>query len=74
MSGQWSGGVANRTWQRPGRRVTNMPGDRERSARLFEQLKDTRFWCDVCGSLHPLKEHSACRIKHPFQTAFRGST
>lgn len=73
MSGQWSGGVANRTWARPGHRTTNYPGDRERSARLNALLADTRFWCDVCGSMHPLREHPACRVQHPFQTAFRGS-
>ena len=71
MSGQWSGGVANRTWQRPGMRVT---GDPETGRRLFEALKHTPFWCDNCGSMHPLIEHRDCRAAHPFQTAFRGAT
>lgn len=74
MSGKWSGGVANRTWQRPGNRNRNVPGDRERSARLFEALKDTPFWCDNCGSVHPLIEHRECRAREPFRTAFRGAT
>jgi hypothetical protein len=73
MSGQWSGGVANRTWQRPGHRVTRYPGDAERGRRLFELLKHERFWCDNCGGVHPLAEHRDCRAAFPFRTAFRGS-
>ena len=56
MGGQWSGGVANRTWQRPGSRTRNLPGDTERSARLFQRLQHARFWCDVCGGTHQLIE------------------
>lgn len=73
MSGQWSGGVANRTWARPGHRVTDAAGDAERGRRLFAQLAHERFWCDNCGSCHPLIEHRDCRAGNPFQTAFRGS-
>jgi hypothetical protein len=70
MSGQWSGGAANRTWARPGVRTR---GDPAVAAALYEALKDTRFWCDNCGSMHPLREHRNCRAQHPFQTAFRGA-
>ena len=44
------------------------------AARLFEELKDTPFWCDNCGSMHPLIEHRDCRAAYPFRTAFRGAT
>lgn len=71
MSGKWTGGVANRYWTRPGVRTTGNP---ETAARLFEELKDTPFWCDNCGSMHPLIEHRDCRAAYPFRTAFRGAT
>jgi hypothetical protein len=74
MSGKWSGGAANRTWQRPGSRERNVPGDAERSKRLFALLAHERFWCDNCGRLHPLIEHRACRAEHPFRSAWRGAT
>ena len=74
MSGQWSGGGANRYWQRPGSRVRNVEGDAERSQRLAALLADTPFWCDNCGACHPLREHRNCRSAHPFRNAFRGAT
>ncbi len=73
MSGQWSGGAANRHWGRPGSRARNVPGDGERGPRLFTALAAARFWCDNCGRLHPLAEHRDCRAAHPFQSAWRGS-
>lgn len=72
MSGQWSGGVANRTWQRPGNRNRNVSGDPARSARLFALLKHERFWCGVCGCTHRLIEISACRTANPFMTSLKG--
>ncbi len=72
MTGVWSGGIANRSWGRPGSRLRNVPGDAERGQRLFAQLAHVRFWCDNCGRLHPLAEHRDCRTAHPFQTAYRG--
>ena len=74
MSGQWSGGAANRQWARPGRRVFDTPADRARFAEKFPHLMDARFWCDNCGGNHPLREHRDCRATHPFRNAFRGST
>jgi hypothetical protein len=64
--GKWSGGVANRTWQR-GTRVTKWPGDTERGPRLYEQLAGERFLCEICGVMHPLAEHRQCRsaAAHP---------
>jgi len=73
VSGQWSGGSANRYWQRAGSRVRNVPGDTERRQRLYRLLADERFWCDNCGAMHPLHEHRDCRETHPFRTAFRGA-
>jgi hypothetical protein len=73
MSGVWTGSGTTRRWVRPGSRLTNVPGDRERSQRLMAALADTPFWCDNCGSMHPLIEHRDCRDSHPFRTAFRGS-
>lgn len=71
MSGKWSGGVANRQWARPGMRTH---GDPALAARLDEELASVPFWCDNCGSMHPLREHRDCRRNNPFQTAFRGAT
>lgn len=70
--GVWTGSGTTRRWIRPGSRLTNVPGDTERGARLFDQLQHERFWCDNCGSLHPLIEHRACRAANPFRTAYRG--
>jgi len=68
MSGQWSGGVANRYWRRPGVRTR---GDPELAARLDAELAPVPFWCDNCGRMHPLREHRECRAAHPHQTAYR---
>ena len=61
MSGEWSGGSANRSWHRTGHRGAPVDGDTERGARLFAELAGTPFWCDTCGGCHPLAEHAACR-------------
>jgi len=74
MSGEWSGGIANRTWQRPGSRHARAEGDDQRGPRLYAQLARTPFWCDNCGGCHPLAEHRQCRDQNPFRTAFRGAT
>lgn len=58
--GKWSGGIANRTWSR-GTRVTNRAEDPAMTRRLYESMKHERFWCEVCGQMHPLMEHQACR-------------
>lgn len=58
--GKWSGGRANRSWSR-GVRVTDWPGDAERSERLFEQLAGEIFLDETCGRTHPLDEHILCR-------------
>ena len=70
--GQWSGGVANRTWQRPGNRNRYAEGDAERGPRLEALLAHERFWCDVCGGLHALIEIRDCRKANPFTTALKG--
>lgn len=59
--GKWSGGIANRTWARTRGRVTDLEGDAERGPRLYEQLADERFLCEVCGRHHALREHRICR-------------
>lgn len=59
--GKWSGGIANRTWARSNGTVTDLAGDAERSARLYEMNQAERFLCDSCGELHPLSEHRQCR-------------
>jgi hypothetical protein len=74
VTGQWSGGAANRYWQRPGSRLRDVEGDAERGRRLYELLKDERFWCDNCGGMHPLREHRDCREQNPFRSAYRGAT
>jgi len=60
MSGEWTGGSANRHWQRTGYRGPRID-DAELGQRLFDELADARFWCEVCGGCHPLREHQACR-------------
>ena len=74
MAGKWSGGAANRYWQRPGSRVLHVHGDKERGQRIFAAIQHEPFWCDNCGGLHPLIEHRRCRAGHPFRSAFRGAT
>lgn len=61
MSGEWTGGVANRHWQRKGHRGGHVQGDTARGRRLFAELADEPFWCESCGGSHPLREHAACR-------------
>jgi hypothetical protein len=61
MSGEWSGGAANRMWQRKGWRGPRPEGDAERGQRLYAQLADIPFFCEDCGAMHPLREHSRCR-------------
>lgn len=61
MSGEWSGGVANRAWRRKGHRGAPVRGDAERGKRLFALLAQVPFWCETCGGLHPLAEHKQCR-------------
>jgi hypothetical protein len=61
VSGEWSGGSQNRSWQRKGHRGGPVPGDNERGPRLYNELAGTPFWCDTCGGTHPLAEHKACR-------------
>lgn len=73
MSGEWSGGIANRTWQRAGNRNRKVDGDARRGQRLYALLKDERFWCDNCGNVHALREHRECRAAYPYRTAFRGA-
>jgi hypothetical protein len=60
--GKWSGGIANRTWARPGSRYASdgMTGEQRRA--LYESVKDEPFWCETCGGAHPLREHRECRI------------
>lgn len=59
--GKWSGGAANRTWARTNGRITDLPGDPERGARLFADHAHEIFWCETCGRTHPLIEHRDCR-------------
>jgi hypothetical protein len=61
MSGEWTGGAANRHWQRKGYRGPVAADDAERGARLYAELAETPFWCEVCGGTHPLREHRNCR-------------
>ena len=37
------------------------PGDEKRGKRLFAQLADVTFYCEVCHGSHPLREHRRCR-------------
>ena len=59
--GRWSGGIANRTWARTNGVITDLTGDTERGARLYELVKDERFLCETCRCRHPLREHRECR-------------
>jgi hypothetical protein len=61
VSGHWTGGAANRRWVRSGNHNTYAPGDAERGRRLYTQMANVRFWCEVCGGCHPLREHRDCR-------------
>jgi len=76
MSGEWSGGVANRTWQRKGHRGGPVDGDTERGQRLYAERAHTPFWCETCGGCHALGEHKACRAKavHAILQTARGRT
>src|SRR5271163_4646223 len=61
MPTKWKGGPANRSWGRLGYVAPIVKGDQERGRRLWALLALERFWCDVCGSCHPLAEHRDCR-------------
>jgi hypothetical protein len=61
MSGEWTGGAANRVWRQAGHRGGPVRGDGARGRRLFAQLAEVPFWCETCGRLHPLAEHRRCR-------------
>jgi hypothetical protein len=60
MSGEWTGGGANRYWQRPGYRG-GVIDDPERDARLYAAMANERFFCETCTGVHPLAEHRLCR-------------
>ena len=59
--GEWTGGIANRAWIRPGNRNLNVQGDRDRGPRLAALMANEEFWCDTCEARHALIEHRACR-------------
>lgn len=59
--GKWSGGAANRSWNRPGSRLRAGPETAQRDHRLYEQMKDLPFYCETCGQMHPMVEHQRCR-------------
>ena len=59
--GKWSGGLANRTWARPGNRYGDDGLTPEQQHALFEEHADEPFWDETCGQVHPLREHRQCR-------------
>lgn len=61
MSGKWSGGIANREWNRAaGQRYFGRLA-RDAEHRLYLAVAGERFYCEACGGFHPLAEHRACR-------------
>jgi hypothetical protein len=58
--GKWSGGAANRSWNRPGSRAV-LADDSARALRLWQLMRHERFLCEACGQMHELIEHQACR-------------
>ena len=58
---KWSGGIANRTWARPGNRYGSDGLDDDQRAALYDSVKDESFWCETCEGHHPLREHRLCR-------------
>jgi hypothetical protein len=56
-----AGGAANYTWNRAAgsENLSRLTAEEEHELYL-DQLGNS-FWCDTCGSSHPLREHAQCR-------------
>jgi hypothetical protein len=58
-------GVAVQTWREVNEAIVDGTIARERASGRVGQLEltlaDTRFWCQTCGRMHPLREHRHCR-------------
>lgn len=61
----WSGGAANREWNRAAGLGYFGRLAREAEHRLYLQLAAERFYCEACGGSHPLSEHRLCRRGEP---------
>lgn len=57
----WSGGAANRQWNRAAGQavIPRLPPETEHQ--LYLEMLDKVFWCDHCNGTHPLRDHKACR-------------
>ena len=70
--GKWSGGIANRTWARPGNRYGGDGMTPAQRHDLYESVADESFWCDTCEAKHPLREHRDCRARAKLAVAVTG--
>jgi hypothetical protein len=54
---RWSGGLANREWNRAGGRenLPRLPAQVEHQ--MYLDKLDTSFYCDGCSQTHPLREN-----------------
>lgn len=71
---RWSGGAANREWNRAAGQepAGSLPPEEEHELYL-SQLHQS-FYCDTCGSSHPLREHTQCRGGAPAEAVARPVT
>jgi hypothetical protein len=60
-AGGWSGGVANREWNRAAGQGYFGRLARDAEHRLYLAVADECFYCEACGACHPLREHRICR-------------
>ena len=61
--GRWSGGIANREWNRAAGQLNLAPITDADAHQLYLDQRDNSFYCETCGAAHPLREHRLCR--HP---------
>lgn len=66
----WSGGAANREWNRAAGQVqlARLPAEVEHQ--LYLDHLDQPMWCPDCNGHHPLREHAECRATN-LLTGFR---
>lgn len=58
---RWSGGIANREWNRAAGQLNLTPLTPTEAHELYLSMLDESFYDETCGSSHPLREHQACR-------------
>jgi hypothetical protein len=54
---RWSGGIANRTWNRAAGAENIGSLSPEEEHELYLSKLDSSFYCPDCGTAHPLREN-----------------